>query len=78
MDKSFYLLAADSILVLHALFILFTVLGLFAIIIGKLRGWHWVHHFGFRMAHLIGMLIVMLQSWLGVLCPLTIWGNVTA
>ena len=72
-DNLFYLIAADAILVTHALFVCFVVLGLALIFIGKWRGWTWVFQFGFRLAHLLAIAIVVLQSWLGMICPLTIW-----
>lgn len=72
-DEILYLLAADAILVTHALFVGFVVLGLMLIFIGKWRGWNWVTYFWFRMAHLLAIAVVVLQSWFGVICPLTIW-----
>ena len=64
-------LLADVLLLLHASFVAFVVLGWVAICIGKLRGWAWVRHPWFRGAHLIAIAIVVLLSWLGALCPLT-------
>ena len=68
-----YLLAADAILLLHALFVAFVVLGLVLILLGKTLGWGWVRHFWFRVIHLGAIGFVVLQSWLGAICPLTIW-----
>lgn len=72
-DKTFYLIAADALLLAHTLFVAFVVLGLLLIFIGKWRGWRWVSHFWFRVIHLFAIAVVVLQSWLGMLCPLTIW-----
>lgn len=72
-DKYLYLLAADAILLLHVLFVAFVVCGLILIFTGKLRNWAWVRNFWFRLAHLGAIVIVVLQSWLGMICPLTIW-----
>jgi len=72
-DEIFYLIAADAILVTHALFVCFVVFGLILIFIGKWRDWRWVYRFSFRIAHLIAIAIVVLQSWFGMICPLTIW-----
>ena len=72
-DKSIYLLAADSILALHVLFVGFVVCGLILILLGKFLDWAWVRNIWFRLAHLGAIAIVVLQSWLGVICPLTIW-----
>ena len=74
MDESLlYLVAADALLVTHALFVGFVVIGLALIFAGKWLGWRWVRHRGFRIAHLLAIAIVVLQSWLGIICPLTVW-----
>ena len=67
------LLAADALLLLHSLFVAFVILGLLLIIIGGLSGWAWVRNPWFRMAHLVAIGVVVLQSWLGMICPLTTW-----
>lgn len=64
-------LAADAVLLVHALFVVFVVLGLVCILIGGVRGWRWVRRPLFRWCHLGAIGIVVLQAWLGVLCPLT-------
>ncbi|MCG8637719.1 MAG: DUF2784 domain-containing protein [Desulfobacterales bacterium] len=69
----FYLFTADLILFIHALFIVFLVFGLLLIIAGKLLSWSWVRNPWFRLAHLTGIVIVVIQSWLGIICPLTTW-----
>ena len=68
-----YLLAADALLVIHALFVAFVVFGLVLILVGKLAGWEWVRNRSFRIAHLVAIGVVVLQSWIGVICPLTTW-----
>jgi hypothetical protein len=72
-DRIIYLITADALLLIHALFVGFVIFGLILILIGKWRGWNWVSHFWFRLVHLLAIAIVVLQSWLGVICPLTIW-----
>lgn len=72
-EKVLYSMAADAILVLHVLFVLFVVLGLVLILVGGKLSWSWVRNPWFRIAHLAAIGVVVLQSWLGVLCPLTIW-----
>lgn len=71
LDPPFLGLAADAVLLLHALFVAFVVAGLVLIVIGKVRGWEWIRNPWFRSAHLAAIGIVVLQSWLGVVCPLT-------
>lgn len=72
-DGALYLLAADAILLIHAAFVAFVVLGLVLIVLGKLRRWAWVRNPWFRYAHVAGIGVVVLQSWLGAICPLTTW-----
>jgi len=64
---------ADAILVLHALIVCFVIGGLIAILLGWWRDWVWVRNFWFRLIHLGTIAFVVLQAWLGRLCPLTIW-----
>lgn len=64
-------LGADMVLVAHVLFVLFVVGGLLLIFAGKALRWSWVRNPWFRLAHLTAIAIVVLQSWLGILCPLT-------
>ncbi|MFT4652603.1 MAG: hypothetical protein ACI82S_000237 [Patiriisocius sp.] len=71
--KVFYLFAADALLIIHVLFVIFVVAGLLLIFIGKMRRWQWVRSPWFRAAHLAGIGIVVVQSWLGMICPLTTW-----
>jgi hypothetical protein len=64
---------ADVILVAHGLIVCFVVGGQAAIVLGGLRGWLWIRSLGFRLVHLATIFIVVLQAWLGRLCPLTVW-----
>ena len=66
-----YLLAADAVLMVHALFVAFVVFGLVLILAGKALAWAWVRNPWFRLAHVLSIGIVMVQSWFGVICPLT-------
>lgn len=69
----FYLIAADIILLVHVMFVLFVVFGLLLILAGKIFVWNWVYNFSFRVTHLVAIGVVVLQSWLSLICPLTIW-----
>jgi hypothetical protein len=68
---AFYLLVADAILSLHMLFVAFIVFGLFAIFAGAGLSWAWVRNPIFRIVHLLAILVVAAQAWLGLVCPLT-------
>ncbi len=69
------LFLADIILVLHALFVAFVILGLGAILLGRFRRWAWVRNWWFRIIHLVAIGFVMTEAWLGLICPLTEWEN---
>ncbi len=72
-SQAFYSLVADTILVTHVLFVAFIVLGLIFIFVGKFLSWLWVRNPWFRVTHLLGIGIVVLQAWFGIICPLTVW-----
>jgi hypothetical protein len=67
------LIAADTILAIHVGFVIFVILGLLLVFIGHALSWHWVRNPVFRVIHLLAVLFVVLQSWLGMICPLTTW-----
>ena len=66
-----YELLADVVLVLHAGFVAFVVGGFVLSIAGLLLGWRWVGNRWFRGLHLAAIGLVVVQAWVGVLCPLT-------
>jgi polyferredoxin len=68
-----YLLVADVILIFHMLLVIFIGLGTLAIYIGYCLSWAWIRNFWFRIIHISCIAIVVVQSWIGALCPLTIW-----
>ena len=73
MDSQWLLIFADALLILHTMLVIFVILGLVATFAGYFLQWRWVRNFWFRLSHLAVIAIVVLQSWLGVLCPLTAW-----
>ncbi|MBT59478.1 MAG: hypothetical protein CL393_08140, partial [Acidiferrobacteraceae bacterium] len=72
-SKVAYLIAADMMLFMHVLFVAFVIAGLVFVFVGKIASWPWVLNPWFRLLHLVAIAVVVLQSWLGVICPLTIW-----
>lgn len=64
---------ADALLVVHSLFVVFVIFGLILIFVGYFRNWRWVRNIWFRTIHLLAIAIVAIQSWIGIICPLTIW-----
>ncbi len=70
-SSTLFLLAADIILLLHVLLVIFVVTGFILIFVGKLRRWRWVRNRWFRILHLLVVAVVIVQSWFGIICPLT-------
>jgi hypothetical protein len=67
---------ADVIVVIHAAFVAFVMLGMVAIVVGLVLGWGWVRNFWFRALHLAAIGVVAAQALVGVICPLTSLENV--
>ncbi|MEO8767417.1 MAG: DUF2784 domain-containing protein [Nitrosospira sp.] len=65
------MLLADIILIIHFLFVLFVVGSLPLIWIGAWMGWDFVRNFRFRLVHLAAILLVVGESLIGMVCPLT-------
>jgi len=66
-----YQLLADLVLITHIAFVAFMVIGLLLILIGGFCGWRWIRNPWFRSLHLAGIGLVVVQTWAGVICPLT-------
>lgn len=73
MTPAGYLLAADLLLAVHVLVVLFITVGLLLILLGGALQWQWVRQRWLRVLHLLAIGVVVLQAWLGRLCPLTVW-----
>jgi hypothetical protein len=69
--KNLYQSLADVVLLLHTLFVIFVIVALLLTVIGGYRRWRWVRNFWFRSVHLVCIAVVVAQSWIGLLCPLT-------
>jgi Protein of Unknown function (DUF2784) len=70
-NQYWFAVLADFVLVIHFAFALFVVIGLILVFAGYWRGWTWVRNTWFRWAHLLAIAIVVAESWLGIVCPLT-------
>ena len=66
-----YQYLADFVLVLHVSFVLFVLVGLILVLAGGVLRWRWVRHLWFRTLHVVAIAIVVVQAWLGHICPVT-------
>ena len=71
LDPSLSLLLANGVLLIHAGIAAFVVGGLVLTVVGNLNHWNWVNNIWFRAAHLAAIAVVVGESWLGLVCPLT-------
>ena len=71
LGPSLSLLLANAVLVVHVGIAAFVVAGLLLVIVGNLEHWGWVNNAWFRVAHVAAIGIVVAESWLGFVCPLT-------
>lgn len=67
--------AADCVVLLHASYVLFVIAGQLMILIGWWRHWRWIQNAWFRGLHLTAIGTVVLESWIGITCPLTTLEN---
>ncbi|MBX3437429.1 MAG: DUF2784 domain-containing protein [Planctomycetaceae bacterium] len=70
-----YRILADFVVVVHFAYVSFVLFGLIAILLGGICGWNWVRNRAFRVLHLVMIVVVVLESWAGIVCPLTTWEN---
>jgi hypothetical protein len=70
-----YRILADVVVVLHAMYAGFLVLGMAAILLGIALGWRWVRCFWFRTIHLAMISVVVFLSLAGLSCPITVLEN---
>jgi hypothetical protein len=71
LDPAFSLPLANAVLVLHVGIAVFVAAGLLLVVAGNLGHWGWVNNVWFRVAHLAAIVVVVAESWLGFMCPLT-------
>ncbi len=64
---------ADLIVIVHLIYIGFTVGGEALILIGATQKWKWVRSLIFRIIHLAACVLVAVEALVGALCPLTDW-----
>ena len=68
-----YALFADLLVLFHFSYVSFAVGGELFILAGAFLKWGVVRNSAFRIAHLVAVVFVALESLVDVLCPLTEW-----
>jgi|SRR5215475_7779315 len=68
-------LTADLVVLIHAAYVAFVIVGMAMILVGAARGWRWVRNFWFRTAHLASIVFVFAEAVVGISCPLTVMEN---
>lgn len=63
---------ADIVLIVHFLFVLFVVGSLPLIWIGEWMRLDFVRNLRFRLAHMAAILFVVVEAFVGMVCPLTL------
>ena len=71
--EHFYRVLADIVVAVHFAYVAFVILGLVLTLAGAVLRWQWVRNCWFRGVHLAMIAIVVLEAWLGIVCPLTTW-----
>jgi hypothetical protein len=67
---------ADLLMLAHAGYSLFVVLGLMMILLGMVLRWRWSRNRYFRVAHLAATIFLILRVWIGLACPFSATENV--
>ena len=66
---------ADFILFIHLIIAIFISVGMVIFPIGGLLRWHWCKNFSLRVVHLGLIVVVFIETLIGVNCPLTVAEN---
>ncbi|MGZ0163855.1 MAG: DUF2784 domain-containing protein [Planctomycetales bacterium] len=73
--QTIFRIAADATVCFHMAYVLFVVLGQATVMLGAVCNWKWIRNTTFRLLHLLAISIVVIESWLGITCPLTTLEN---
>ncbi len=66
---------ANLVLIVHLAWVIFVVALTPLILVGGFFHWRWMRHRGLRLTHLTMMLIVTVETLVGISCPLTTLEN---
>ena len=62
---------ADLVVLVHALYVGFVIIGVALISAGGIFGWRWIRNFWFRVVHLTAIAAVCVEALTETICPLT-------
>src|SRR6185295_16084180 len=63
---------ADLLMLAHAAYALFALVGLMLILIGMVLGWRWTSNRALRVVHLFATLTLVVRFWAGMACPFSV------
>jgi len=66
---------ADLVVLVHALYVGFVVIGVAVISAGGIFGWRWIRNFWLRVVHLAAIAAVCVEALTDTTCPLTTLEN---
>jgi hypothetical protein len=64
---------ADLLVAVHVGYVAYVLIGEALIVAGWPAGWRWVRNFWFRATHLFAIGVVVVEEFVGLRCPLTVW-----
>ncbi len=76
-DPSLAAFLANAVLLVHVAVATFVVGGFVVVVVANIGRWvhlrwlQWINALWFRLAHLLAIAVIVVETWLGVLCPLT-------
>lgn len=70
---NWYTFWADVLVTIHLGIVSFVLFGQVITLVGVCLGWQWVRNFWFRLAHLVTIGIVVVESLFEYECPFTTW-----
>ncbi len=76
-DPSLAAFLANAVLLVHVAVATFVVAGFVVVVVANTGRWvhlrwlRWINALWFRLAHLLAIAVIVVEAWLGVVCPLT-------
>jgi hypothetical protein len=68
-----YSFLADLLVAIHVCYVGYVLIGEVLILVGWALGRRWVRNFWFRATHLLAIGVVVVEEYVRLRCPLTVW-----